>query len=337
MATFNQSKKRIRRFLRDTSAAIWSDELVRTCFNAAQIEIAQKAISLRTVNVWHWPPQYTYTYTHDWESAHVEGDSIRIMEFWQANSMMVSHRWEPVAWIDASDENEEGYCLTIPWECGYGAPNVPVRMPLHAQMHDPVFAAFDRKAIEPRSLREVAGIDRNYRSRTGDVQFYYRPDEYRSEVVLFPRPSIVWQEIDAPDAFVDTGGIVAWSEDTLDQADTGLITDTVSPDNALLMVFDILAYDVADDPTTWDDALEWPDFMTKYVEHATLERLYGADNDGFIPSLRDYWKLRKDIGIAALKRYRRMRMSDRVFAIGVSRSPSRSKLRLPSDYPAVNP
>lgn len=337
MGTFNESKTRIRRFLRDPSAAIWSNEAIRHAFNAAQIEIMQKTFSLRTVNVWHWPPEFTYTYIHDWESAHVVGDSTRVLDYWQSGSMVISHRWEVSYWLDDSTEAEEGYAITLPWECGYATPNAPVRMPLHAQMDDPVFVAFDRKAIMPRSFREVAQADRNYRSRTGDVDCYYRPDQYQDEVVLYPRPSVVWQEYTAPDAFGDTGSIIAWNEGELDFSDTGIITDTVSPDDALLMVYDYLALDVSDDTATWDDAMEWPGFMTKYVEYATLERLYGADNDGFIPSLRDYWRLRKEIGIAALKRYQRMRLSDRMFRLGVSRPVSHSKLRFPSGYPAVNP
>jgi len=310
--------------------------MIRNAFNAAQYEISQKAITLETINAWHWPPQYTYTYVHDWELNHAEGDRLQVGVLWQANNIVICYSWEPSYWITNALNTEDGSRITLAWECGYVTPNDPVPMPLHAQMLKPIFAAFDEESIPSSSQREISSKDSDYRTRTGAVQTFYRPDNYHNELILYPRPSSIdWQEVSEGDVYDDTGGIITWSEDSLDFSDTGMVTDAIAAAGALVCAFEILPTEVESDSDRWNDELDWPDFMVKYVEYAALERLYGADNDGFIPSLRDYWKMRKDIGINALKAYKRRRMSDRTFVLGQTPKRGRSRLRLPDHYPAI--
>lgn len=80
-----------------------------------------------------------------------------------------------------------------------------------------------------------------------------------------------------------------------------------------------------------------PSVFLKYIEYGTLERCFGADNDGFIPSLRDYWKMRKEAGIQAIHRMLRMRVKDRDYCLGMG---SRAAVRrrggsLGPHYPSV--
>lgn len=336
MSTFNESKTRIRRFLRDISAAIWSNEMIRNAFNAAQYEVAQKAMTLETVNAYHWPPQFHTTYIHDWEASYGEGDKTQVLGFWEANSVSFCYLWEPNYWIDASTVAESGYRLTHPWECGYAEPNDTVPMPLHTQTHKLKWVAYDEETIGISSQAEISKKDRDYRTRTGRVQTCYRPDQYHNHLILYPRPSsVTFQETDETDVFDDDGGIVVWREDALDFSDTGLITDTVSHEDAVVCAFEILPTEVSSDEDTWDDELDWPDFAVKYLEYAALERLYGADNDGFIPSLREFWGYRKQVGINALKVYRRRRTADRTFRLGGVKRRYRTNLRLPDEYPAI--
>jgi len=104
---------------------------------------------------------------------------------------------------------------------------------------------------------------------------------------------------------------------------------------AVLMVYERLPYDVDDNEESWDDELDLPEFVLPYIEAGTLERAFSSDNDGFIPSLRDFWKTRKEIGINALKTYKRNRLKNRDYCIGASQDRHRigSRLRLPSSYP----
>ena len=131
----------------------------------------------------------------------------------------------------------------------------------------------------------------------------------------------------------DLGGAMAYAEGYLDTGDTGLVTDILEPEGALFCVFEPV-------PTELVDAADEPDFpgwLVKYVEHGTLERAYGADTDGFIPSLRDYWKMRKTIGLKMLERFKVSKLRDRDFRLRPEPAGPRSRLRLPEGYPAVYP
>jgi hypothetical protein len=336
MSTFNESKTRIRRFLRDTAAAIWSNEMVRNAFNAAQYEIAQKALTLETVNAYAWPPQFHTTYVHDWEAAYGEGEKAQVLPLWQANSISFCYSWEPAYWITASTAADSGSRVMLPWECAYAEPNDAIPIPLHSQVHKLKWVAFDEETIGVSSQAEISKQDRDYRTRTGRVQTCYRPDVYHNELILYPRPSsATFQETDEEEVYDDDGGIVLWREDAMDFTDAGIVTEAINHEGAVVCAFEILPTEVSSDAGTWDDDLDWPDFAVKYVEYAALERLFGADNDGFVPSLRDYWGYRKQVGINALKTYRRRRMSDRTFFMGQTPRRTRPHLRLPDEYPAI--
>jgi hypothetical protein len=338
MASFNSSLTRMRRFLRDPSAKIWSSDLLRRAWNEAQLEVFQKAGLIEEVGAYPYPPQYTYSYIHDWELAHTEGDQYQALELWQADGKSVCWAWEPVYWVAEDGPDSGGARFTVPFEAYYLDPCDYVPFTLHAQFHKAKFAAWDESPIMPISQKELNESDWNYRNASGTPLYYWRPDLERNQFVLYPRPSsVAWQEEDASDTFSDTlgEGMIAWSEEGIDQADTGMITSSVDAAGAVLMVFERLPFDIESDSTTWDDEMDLPEYVIHYIEAATLERAFSVDNDGFIPSLRDFWKVRKDIGINALKTYKRNRMKNRDYRIGAGRDRHRlgSKLRLPSSYP----
>lgn len=338
MATFNSSLTRIRRFLRDPSAKIWATDLLRRAWNEAQFEIFSKVGMIEEVAAYSYPPQYTWCYTHDWEESFAEGDKYHALNLWQADGKIVSFPWEPVHWLTADGPGDSGARFTIPFESALLAPGDYVPNIFHAQFHKAKFAAWDESPITPISQKELAEQDWAYRTASGTPLYYWRPDLEQNQFVLYPRPSsITWQETVVGDAFSDTlgEGMIAWSEDSVDQIDTGMITASVDAAGAVLMVYERLPYDVEDDATTWDGEMDLPEFVIHYIEAGTLERAFSADNDGFVPSLRDYWKARKEIGINALKNYKRNRLKARDYRIGSAQDRDRigSKLRLPSSYP----
>lgn len=109
------------------------------------------------------------------------------------------------------------------------------------------------------------------------------------------------------------GGVPGLGDSYVDERDTGLATDSIGTTNQLFLVYDCLPDDVDDYADTIED---WPQYMLKTIIAATLERCYSADTDGFIPSLRDFWKMRKEIGIKAINIFRRMKSSDRTYRLG---------------------
>ena len=350
MATFNGSLTKMRRFLRDPNGNIWDDEQIRLYWNQAQLEIADKIGFIERIRAYPYPPIYIFTYMWDWEIAQAEGEIYRCFQPWPTRDMTICYPWEPGYYLENSSTPDDGYRFIHPWESAYGAPADVVRIPLHKKFHKMQFCAFDEEQIHPLPEREIAVNDRYYRTTTGHTSNYYRPDEYENDLVLYPRPgSITWDEAfwllnDASESFDDdddTGsqGIVTYFEDGFDEQDTGIIWDVVDIDENLFMIFEALPDAIDDDTSTWDDDISWwPPYMIPVIEYATLERCFGADTDGFIPSLRDYWELRKKIGIETIKEFKHKRLADRDFQMGGKLKPIRSKHpRLPSGYPAQWP
>jgi hypothetical protein len=128
-------------------------------------------------------------------------------------------------------------------------------------------------------------------------------------------------------AILDIGDLIVGGE-------LGIATDVISADNNVLFVYSKTPLDIAD----VNDESDWPDFLQKYVEYGTLEAVYSADTDGQIQSLRDYWKLRYDMGIKAIERFKSLRKQDRDYRMvtkGVPGFRTRRQPRLPDAYPAA--
>lgn len=333
MTTFAASETRLRRFLRDPNGDIWSSLDLQTYFNDAQVEIAQKTNILVRVEAHYYPPRYDYSYTYDWEKGYIEGDSYQMGQINQASGDWITYPWEANYYLDTQLTQDDGYRFMYPWEAHYvAAPADPPGVLLHAQFDKMRYIAYDRQKIEPIDEKYLQNTDRFYRTRSGAVTNYWQPDDYSNLFYLYPRPSSTnVQEPDITDTFDDAGGSNPSAEAWLDEGDYGLVTDVVNTEGALFMVYSAQPVDIVE--TT--DESEFPAFMVKYIEYATLERAYGADTDGFIPSLRDYWKTRKEIGLKALAKFQRLTLGDRDYRLGGQPQTAASKrLRLPDGYPA---
>ena len=344
MATFAQSLIRIRRFLRDPDALVWDSEQIRIYFNDSQSEIAEKINHIEKVRAYPYPPVWTWAYHWDWEVQHIDGDKYQSLQKWGTRDMIICYPWEPGYWLDSSDTADDGGRFSQPWESAYLAPADVIPIPLHNKLNRTKFVAYDEQSIEPITERELSQSDPWYKTHSGTPDSYYRPSEYENTMVLYPRPSsIVWDtnsllsDVDPSESFSDTlsEGIIVYEEDAFDEQDKGIIFDTVDAADHLFMIFEAIPDDVPEDSDEWDDELSsWPSYMIPMIEYATLERCFGADSEGFIPSLRDYWETRKKIGIETIKTFKLNRLTDRDFRLGGSRKPSKpAHPRLPSAYP----
>lgn len=333
MTTFADSETRMRRMLRDPNGDIWTSMDLQTYFNDAQVEIAQKTNLLIRVESHYYPPRYDFTYLYDWEQEYLSGDYIRALEVNQGSGGVIAYPWEAGGTLDYQSTPDDGSRVTQSWEAHYCNPADPPGILLHAKMDKMKFLAYDQEKIEPIDEKRLRDTDRWYRTKTGQVSHYWRPDEYSNQIYLYPRPSsFTVQEPDVTDTFDDAGGINPIAEIWLDDSDYGIVTDVVDIDGSLFAVYIAQPEDIAE--TT--DKSSFPDFLVKYIEYATLERAYGADTDGFIPSLRDYWKTRKEIGLKSLAMFCRLTLSDRDYRLGGQPKPTSSKrLRLPEGYPAI--
>jgi len=344
MANFNSELTIIRRFLRDPDGNIWTDLDILTYWNDTQQEIFSKIQYQEKVNTYKYPPEWTYSYMRDWENEHTEGDKYQCLMIWQARDYTVCYPWEPGYFLTNSDVGDDGTRFVYPWESEYSSPADYVPLPLHRRLHDIKFMAFDEEQLFPTDRKQLSLSDRFYRTSSGRAVNYWRPDDKENQFVLYPRPSsITWDDVGllrSPlDSFGDSGQIETWDEAYIDQRDTGIITDSIDTDGQVFMVFESIPEDVNDNPSDWYSIeLDLPDFFRKYIRYGVLERCFGANTDGFIPSLRDYWQLRKQIGIKAIKKYKSLRNADRDYRFGGTYQSARSKHpRLPAEYPEVYP
>lgn len=347
MATFNQSLTRMRRFLRDPEGLVWDDEQIRLYWNECQLEVAEKIGFIERISSYSYPPLWTWSYQRDWEVQHIDGDKYQCLNNWPVRNYMICYVWEPGYYLDSADTKEYGTRFIHPWESVYCSPADVVQIPLHAKFHKGKFVAYDEYEIEPYSEREIADANSYYKTAVGEPVAYYRQSEYENTMVLYPRPSsIVWDDSglllkDSSDSFSDTSGegIVIFTDDGFDESDTGVIFDTIDAADHLFMIFEAMPDDIEEDDGSWDEDMSWwPPYMLPTIEYATLERCFGADTDGYIPSLRDYWEMRKKIGIEAIKLFKSKRLTDRDFRLGgFAKKDKSSHPRLPSTYPSQYP
>jgi hypothetical protein len=325
---------KLRRFLRDPDGLIWSDADLLVYWNDAQVEIGLKTDILERAEAYFYPPQYTWSYNHDWETGYISGDKYQWSQMLQQTADQITHLWESAYYQDLNTAADDGDCFAHPWESAYCTPADTVPIPLNARYDKMRFAAYDNIQITPISEKELAESDRFYRSRQGLVRRYWAPDENSNQIILYPAPSSpVFQDANYTEVLDDAGGIVDSSEAWLPVTDRGVVTDVIDTADALFCVYNAIPNDI-EEVTGESDFPEW---LQKYVGYATLERAFGADTDGCIPSLRDYWKMRKEVGIQAIIRFKRNRMVDRDYRMGGAAVGIRDKfrLRLPDHYPAT--
>lgn len=343
MSTFSEELTIIRRFLRDPDGAIWSDQDICTYWNDALLEMARKCGYEERAHSYKYPPEWTFSYMRDWEHTFAEGDRYQCLIPWQARNAVVCYPWEAGYYLTNSSVADDGYRFIHPWEAFYGSPADYVPVPFHVKFHKAKFIAYDEQGLMNADRKALAETDSHYRTASGTPVNYWRPDDFSNQLVIYPRPaSVTWDDggitRDPTEALTDTGGIQSWDEAYLDEAGTGIITNTIDTENRLFMVFEAVPAEVPTDPGSWYQNMDWPGFLTKYVRYGTLERCFGADTDGFIPSLRDYWRLRKEVGIKAVKKFKALRQSDRTYRLGGGRAQVKSRHpRLPSAYPSQYP
>lgn len=340
MSSFAEQLTKIRRFLRDPDGEIWSDQDVLVYFNDVLLELARKVGYIEKVHTYKYPPEWSFSYVHAWEWAYVEGDKYQALIPWQARNSTVCYPWEAGYFLSNSDVADDGYRFIHPWEAFYASPADYVPAPFHAKFRKSRFIAYDEEVLTHADRKDLANNDSHYRTATGDPVTYWTPDEYTNQIVLYPRPAgVTFDDGGLPhspvESYSDTGGLQIWDEAYLDERDSGVVIEAIETVNRIFMVFEAIPNMVPDDPGSWYEDVDWPEFMLKHVRYGTLERCFGADTDGHIPSLRDYWNARKEIGIQAIKKYKRLRLSDRTYQLGGGKSYARSKHpRLPSTYPA---
>jgi hypothetical protein len=317
MATFNQSLTRIRRFLRDPDGNIWTDDQIRYFWNDAQQKVALDTHLLVNAETLAFPPAPSYSYTHRWEEQYTDSATdMRVLEYGQDINKVYTYPWE-FAWSGTNPPKDEGsYRWTHPFEGTMYTTAKPVPNILNKGFVSGIWCAYDQEEILPLSRDQVASGDRWYRHRKGEAKYYYRDSDYANTIVIYPQPP--------PDYSATSVG---------DLTDSTYVTTT----DRVVIVYKYAHADIPSGSGNWDDTLDWPDWAIPYIEYATLERAYGADTDGYIPTLHEYWKLRYDVGLQILKRLQSLWLKDKKLVMGgIKRRPKPSGPSLGSHYPRMH-
>jgi len=350
--TWQTNLSRIRRFLRDPDGNIWQDSIIRNAFNDSQKDLQKKTNVIVEIAPVRVPPRYHFSYLQDWEWPFLSSETgnYQALRFHQQGEMCFCFRWEAQSiWglIDATASDKGAHC-THPFEFFMGGSIgdiIPLQFP--SGFHNCKFAWWDRDPIDFLTRKELQKDDDSWMTRSGEPIAYWRPDMLEDQFCLYPVPSsIVWDDNDPS----EEGQILYGDDDTLNSeygliidesgsltmpGDNGIATDIVSPDDNALFVFSKVPEDMIDAT----DEPDYPDYLQKYVEYGALEQLYAADTDGQIQSLRDYWKMRYDIGVKAVTQFMSFRYRDRDYRLttrGVPRARTRRQPSLPDHYPAVS-
>jgi hypothetical protein len=339
---------RIRRWVRDPAANIFSEPFLRLLYNDEQSQLYTVLAPMLNVQAILTHPEFVGTYTHDWEWMHLDhesGNVYQVGQYYDAADYVYFYVWEPesIKGYNA-DSVDAGSVYTHPWEAWMTTPHYPPPIPLPDDFNSAVFLAHDRQKLYPETKSEIISRDdMTWKTRTGPGISYWRDAKNNNWIRIYPLPSITWYDdeisIADPDTaeYVDVGEAVTFgSEDayfgtTLVRFDSS--DDANDTDNNILIVYNTDSTDMTAAP----DESTLPEWMQKYIEYGVAARALRANTDGRVESLADYWDMRKKAGYEVIKRWKRLKMSNRniVFRTrnGSSGTGQRPKHpRLPSTY-----
>ena len=339
----------VRRFLRDPSGAIWSDDLILSSLTQAQDELQAEVGAMVEVRALSIPPQSDYSYMFEWENEYLPEGRTRFQALRsQGGYMVFTGLFEVQSFFvnDSTDNtNDTGTGWTHPWEAYVATPNEPPLWQLPDDFCEMKMCYYDERPIFSSTRAQVMKGDATYKQREGEPQAWYMNDTVTRQFSVYPKPST------AVNANSTGSGMTTSSEDDTTSSEigaisritgkytsssTGVTIDTINAKDQLLLVYEISPREI----TSEADDFVWPDFMVKYVCYNVLSRLYGMNCDGRIPTLSRYWFERYRLGLEALSGYTANKRRNRLlmFSGAKSRRGRRKRLpRLPDKYPAVSP
>ena len=340
--------KKIRRLLRDPDGNIWTNGFLLRSFNDSQRDFTEATNLLEKIEAIRVPPQYGGSYMYDWEWTYCDDKQFQMLRYYDQSDIVLCYRWEAQnQGVNDGADSDEGYHYAHPFEAYLGvtcAELPPVWFPL--DFDKTRFIAWDKEPIDFISVKEMQSDNASYRFETGKPKYYFRKDELSNEFYLYPKTSSpVWDDVDGEgqvlfdedeDVNQEAGTIIDITELLSMGSSGGIVTDVVSADDNVLLIYNAKATNIE----SMDDETDYPKWIQKYIEYGAIERAYKANTDGKISSLADYWQWRKELGIEVIKKFKQRRRTDRDYRFtskhGMARRNRRGP-RLPDTYPAQIP
>lgn len=316
---------RIRRWVRDPNGDIFTDPFLLRIYNDEHQQIFSMLGTVMDVKVIRTHPEFQGSYTQDWEwkfSGYSYGDVYQVGLLDDASETVYLNVWEAEQLkAYGATSYEQGDVYTQPWEAwAVSAAWFPPPIPMPENFASAVYVSYDRDRVDPESKREIIrNDDMTWKTRAGgDVWSYWRDSKVNNWIRVYPIPTLTWQD-------------TAYASGDPDEAEYG--ENTVDVDNNLLVVYTT----DPDEILGGSNESTLPPYFHKYVEYGVAERALRANTDGRIESLADYWGLRKKAGYEVIKKWKRLKMSDRNIQFKTQNGDygrQRQRFpRLPSTYP----
>lgn len=333
----------LRKYLRDPYARIWSNEILSSVWNQSQRELQAEIGLLEDVRALPVPPQASASYMHESERAFLEDadSNYRCLHSHQGWFAFTSACDAEVHFGSSAQATEDGSAYTHPWEAYMVTPNREPWHPWPHDMHSAKYVFYDGEPVRVYNKRSVAKVDPSYITREGEPLGIYDHADSENAFSLYPRPAVTFSDdvgegmatFVAGDTVAEEIGLISYRPGTLD-SEPGITLTVIPQEENVLVIYDLLPSDIAG----LSDPLDMPPYMTKYVRYRALERAYGANTDGRIPSLSRLWGERYRAGLDVLKKFTWQRKRDRDYRLRTQRpgaSRTRKHPRLPDKYPAV--
>lgn len=198
MKFFDQIK-RMRRFLRDPDAKIWSRSFLVDLFNDMQREIQSSSGFLEGAQAIDVPTDYYMSYIYPWEYRFLEQSKknyFQALRYSEQGGYAFCGYFELQIFADRSGEAAElGANFTQAWEAWNLAPGVEIGIKMPADFHSLSYISWDRKPLKAETKKSIQSEDPSYVVREGEPLCYYIKDDIDKEIVLYPRPTTPAQDV----------------------------------------------------------------------------------------------------------------------------------------------
>jgi hypothetical protein len=200
---WSEQLTRIRRWVRDPDANIFTDNFLMRLFNDEQHRVFSELGLVDTVKVVRTHPAFQDAYLHEWEwpyTGHSGGEVYQAFAYLDAEAAAYTAIWEPEHFkgYDAFTL-DVGTQYTQPWEAWMAdAPAFPPPIPMPADFHEATLIAYDRRRLEPEDLGSIQDLDPSWRTQRGTPVGYWRHQKNDNWIYLWPLPNLTWADSAEP-------------------------------------------------------------------------------------------------------------------------------------------
>ncbi len=355
---FSEVETRVRRYIKDPDAKVWSRDLLMDLFNQAQDQFNKDTRMLVKIGGAHTPGIYDSTTANKWEEEYIEGTVREFGEYFEGTIHLCSFKWEVAMLRGYEPIAGDNYRVTHAWESYISDITVDdwdvLRFP--DDFDKPILVMYNKKRLERLSESKAIKLDTKYKTRKGEpVRYIPVQNDEERQFAMYPRLNTV-TFTDYGRSFPgyynlgpNEGMITVVDEGTTEEYGTFYRWDDVLPTmddygivvNYIPTVSNVtVVYAPRIEPVFHEDSniANWLDWQVKYIERLMVSLAFSCNNNRYNPTLSGAWQQRYQDGLNVIQRYKGKRLSSITTRL---RSPSRTSvgstgcIKFPDTYPSV--